>query len=342
MVTPTKVLVWSLAGLFALVLSMGLALEVGSVSMGWGRALGGLVADLKGGSPVLDPMERTILLEIRLPRILLTALVGLALSVSGVVFQALLRNPLAEPFILGLSSGAAVGALLSMAVGAAAVPLATPLAAFLGALFTVGLVFATAGARGKLQVTTLLLTGVIVNAFFTSVIMVILTLSAAQQLHPMIFWLYGDLTSARYQEILLVGPLAGLALLVVLAHGRSLNLMVTGEETAMQLGVSVERQRMVLFVVTSLLTGVVVSVSGIIGFVGLIVPHLVRMAVGSDHRLLLPLSALWGGVFLVLSDAVARVILAPSELPVGVITAALGAPFFILLLRQRGSRWNLS
>jgi iron complex transport system permease protein len=342
MVTPAKIWSLTLVGLLALLLSGALALEVGSVFLGWGRAARGLITELGGGVPLLDPTERTILLEVRLPRILLTALVGSALSVSGVVFQALLRNPLAEPFILGLSSGAAVGALLSMALGASLLPMAMPGAAFLGALFTVALVFCAAGARGRLQVTTLLLTGVIVNAFFTAVIMLILTLSAEQQIHPMIFWLYGDLTSARYHEVALVGPLAGVAFLVILAHGRGLNLMVTGDDTAMQLGVSVERQRAVLFAVTSLLTGAVVSVSGIIGFVGLIVPHLVRMAFGSDHRLLLPLAALWGGVFLVLADAVARVVLAPGELPVGVVTAALGAPFFMLLLRQRGSRWSLS
>jgi iron complex transport system permease protein len=340
MVTSYKVLVWSFVAFVALVLATALALEVGSVSMGWGRAVSGLVREIQGGSSLLDATELAIILDIRLPRILVTALVGMALSVSGVVFQALLRNPLAEPFVLGLSSGAATGALLSMALGMAWLPLATPLAAFLGALFTVSLVYAMAGARGRLQRTTLLLTGVVVNAFFTAFIMLILTVTAEQQLHPMIFWLYGDLTSANYREALVVGPLVALALIVILCHARGLNLLGASEETALYLGVPVETYKRVLFAVTSLLTGAVVSVSGIIGFVGLIVPHLVRMAFGPDHRLLLPLSALWGAVFLILADAIARVALAPSEIPVGVVTAALGAPFFILLLRRRGARWD--
>jgi iron complex transport system permease protein len=342
MVTPRKIWLLSLVGLLALLLAVFLAVGVGSASIGWGRAMIGMWMETLGRGDLLDSTERTILLQIRLPRVLLTAVVGMALSVSGAVFQALLRNPLAEPFVLGLSSGAAVGALLSMALGMAALPLSTPVAAFVGALFTVSLVFVVSGTGGSLRATTVLLAGVIVNAFFTSIIMLILTLSTDRQLHTMIFWLYGDLTSARYQDLLIVGPIAILAVLVILGHARGLNLLVAGEETAAQLGVSVERCKLILFGVTSLLTGAVVSVSGIIGFVGLIVPHLVRMAFGADHRLLLPLSALWGAVFLVMADAAARVVLAPSEVPVGVVTAALGAPFFIALLRRRGSGWNLS
>ncbi len=340
--TANKVWAQSLLALVALLLSMAVALATGPVSIDWWHSLRGIFNEFTGGISLLDAMERAILLEIRLPRVLLSGLVGLSLAASGVVFQALLRNPLAEPFILGLSSGAAVGALLCIVLGIAAIPMVVPAAAFVGALITVLLVFSIAGSRGRLQVTTILLTGVIVNAFFTAIIMLLLSTSHEQKLHSMIFWLYGDLASARYHELLLVGPLAGVAMAVILVHARGLNLLVAGEETALQLGVSVERTKRVLFIVTSLLTGAVVSVSGIIGFVGLIVPHLVRMAFGPDHRLLLPLSALWGGVFLVLADAIARVAMAPSEIPVGVVTAALGAPFFILLLRERGSRWNLS
>jgi iron complex transport system permease protein len=266
----------------------------------------------------------------------------MALTVSGVVLQALLRNPLAEPFILGLSSGAAVGALLAIALGVGMLHLTTPMASFAGAMLTVTLVFAISGSGGRLHTTTILLTGVIINAFFTSIIMLILTISTEQKLQHMLFWLYGDLTSAEYRHVLMVVPVAAIALAVILGHSRVLNLLVVGEETAMQLGVSTETHKWLLFIVTSLLTGAMVSVSGIIGFVGLIVPHLVRMGFGPDHRLLLPLSAVCGGIFLILADTTARVVLAPSEVPVGVVTAALGAPFFILLLRQRGARWNLS
>jgi iron complex transport system permease protein len=342
MVTAGKVWRWSTIGLIVLGLTVLLALGVGAVSLGWDRVLGGIVAATVGVGPPLEPMEKAILFQIRLPRVLLTVLVGSALATSGAVLQALLRNPLAEPFVLGLSSGAAVGALLAIALGFAALPMITPLSAFLGALFTVLLVFAIAGGRGRIHTTTVLLTGVIVNAFFTSIIMLILTTSTEQKMHHMLFWLYGDLTAAKMSEVLLIFPLVCLALVVIVAHARGLNLLITGEETALQLGIPVERYKWVLFVVTSLLTGSVVAVSGIIGFVGLIVPHLVRMTVGPDHRLLLPLAAIWGGTFLVLADAVARLVMAPHELPVGVVTAALGAPFFILLLRQRGAHWNLS
>jgi iron complex transport system permease protein len=342
MVTPARVWLWSLVALASLALAMGLAMGVGAVSIDWQRVVRGLFSEVLGGARTLDPVERAILLEIRLPRILLTALVGMALAISGVVLQALLRNPLAEPFILGLSSGAAMGAMLSIAAGVALFPLSTSLAAFLGALLTILLVFAIGGSRGRLHTTTILLAGVIVNAFFTSIIMLVLTTSKEQKVHQMLFWLYGDLTSARLNEVLLLTPVAAFSMGIILLHARGLNLVAMGEETALQLGVPVEQYKWVLFGVTTLLTGAVVSVSGIIGFVGLIIPHLVRMAFGADHRLLLPLSAIWGGVFLVIADTVARVVLAPNEVPVGVVTAALGAPFFILLLRQRGSRWNLS
>jgi iron complex transport system permease protein len=342
LVTFRKVLVWSLLAFLLLALVMGMALGVGAVSIGWVRALRGVFYEALGWVSILDPTERAILLEIRLPRILLTGLVGMSLAVSGVVFQALLRNPLAEPFILGLSGGAALGALLSITLGLSIWAWVRPLAAFFGALLTVFMVFAVAGTRGRLNTTTVLLTGIIINAFFTSIIMLILTLSKEQKVQQMLFWLYGDLTSARFREVLMLLPLAVLALGFIFLYARGLNLLVTGEETALQLGVPVEQYKWVLFGVTSLLVGAVVSVSGIIGFVGLIVPHLVRMAVGPDHRVLLPLSALWGGIFLLLADTVARMVLAPSEVPVGVVTAALGAPFFILLLRHRGSQWSRS
>ncbi len=339
-VTATKVWLWSSFSAFALLLAMGLALGVGTVPIEWGKAFTGLLSEWFGRSPGLDPLQYAILFDLRLPRILLTGVVGMALAVAGVVFQALLRNPLAEPFVLGLSSGAAVGALLSIALGVAAVPFMTPLASFCGASLTILLVIVLAGSSGRLHTTTILLTGVIVNAFFTSIIMLILTLSTEQKTHHMLFWLYGDLSSAQYGEVLLLAPLACLSLGIIFAHARGLNIMVAGEETALQLGIPVERYKWTLIGVSSILTGAAVSVSGIIGFVGLIIPHLVRMVFGADHRLLLPLSALWGGVFLVIADAVARLALAPSEVPIGVVTAALGAPFFITLLRRRNAQWT--
>ncbi|MEW6439910.1 MAG: iron ABC transporter permease [bacterium] len=341
MVTPKKIWLLSSLGAGLLLLSVCFALGVGSAQVGWGKATAGLIAEWLGGGAALTPSERAILIELRLPRILLTGLVGMSLSVSGAVFQALLRNPLADPFVLGLSGGAAVGALLCIALGMVA-PFVTPVASFIGALLTIVLVLGTAGSGGRLRTTTVLLTGVIVNAFCTSIIMLILTMSTEQKIHEMLFWLYGDLSSARYRGVLFLAPLAVLSIGIILAHARGLNILMTGEESALHLGVPVERYKWTLFGVGSLLTGAVVSVSGIIGFVGLIIPHLVRMAFGADHRLLLPLSALLGAVFLVTADAAARLVLAPNEVPVGVVTAALGSPFFILLLRRKGSQWQMS
>lgn len=330
-VTARAVFLWSLAAAGGVVLAMFIALASGPTSVQWEKLL--------GGQP-LEPTEKAILLDIRLPRVLLTGLVGMALGVSGVVLQALLRNPLAEPFVLGISSGAALGALSSMALGASVLPLATPMAAFLGAMGTVLLVLAVGGGRGRLDMTRVLLTGVIVNAFFTSLIMLILSLGRAEQIHSMMFWLYGDLSGARYGHAKIVAPGALLALTVIWGQARGLNIMGIGEQTALQLGVQVERSKMILLGVTSLLTGAVVSVSGLIGFVGLIVPHLVRMLLGADHRLLIPVTALGGAAFLVLADAVARTLVSPAEVPVGVITAAMGAPFFVLLLRTKVTRWD--
>ncbi len=341
MLSHGKMVVWCGVALTALSLAAAGGLSVGSASLGLNQAIPALVGEILSGRSPLDPAQRSILLEIRLPRVLLSATVGSALSICGVVLQALLRNPLAEPFILGISSGAAVGALLFMLLGAAVHPLSIQAAAFLGALGTVLLVFAVSGSRGRIQTTTLLLTGVIVNAFFTSWIMILLVTSPEHQLQSMLFWLYGDLASASMGRTLALALLLLLVLGVIQFHARGLNVLVAGEETALTLGIRVEHYKWILIGLTSLLAGASVALSGIIGFVGLIVPHVVRMAFGPDHRYLIPLSALWGGVFLILADIAARTLFFPNEIPVGVVTAALGAPFFILLLRRRGPQWNL-
>ncbi|MEJ5378391.1 MAG: iron ABC transporter permease [bacterium] len=340
-VTLKGIIFWTLLGTVAVALAGILALGTGPTPLAWKGVLGEILGvGLPGWS--LDSTERSILLEIRLPRVLLTGIVGMGLAVSGVVLQSLLRNPLAEPFVLGISSGAALGALSSMALATGFLSLTTPLAAFLGAMGTMALVLGIAGGMGRLEMTRVLLTGVIVNAFFTSLIMLVLSLSRAEQLHSMMFWLYGDLSGAKYSQAGIVGPWALGALVILWSQARSLNLLGLGERTALQLGVQVERSKFLLLIVTALLTGLVVSVSGLIGFVGLIVPHLMRMLLGPDHRLLLPMGALGGAVFLILADVLARTLMSPAEVPVGVITAALGAPFFILLLRTRGARWNPS
>ena len=283
----------------------------------------------------LSSTDQTILFSIRLPRIVFAGIVGGALAAAGVVFQGLLRNPLADPYILGISSGAAVGALCALLLGIGFAPGVSG-SAFLGAAFTVVLVYGIARTRTELHSATLLLAGVIVNAFFGAVIMFLIATAGDKKLHNAMFWLMGDLSLALWPEILLAGFFLSAGFILIFLHARALNLIAVSEETAGQLGVPVERTKTVLLGAASLVTGVAVSVSGIIGFAGLIVPHLMRMLLGSDHRLLLPASVLFGAAFLIVADTLARTILAPSELPVGVITALCGAPYFIYLLRRRG------
>ena len=289
----------------------------------------------QGSDAGLDPSEKTILLSIRLPRILFAGIVGAALSAAGVVFQAVLRNPLADPYILGISGGAAVGAIIGIIIGAGAVPFGIAGLAFLGALLTILTIFGVAGSRTDRQANTLLLTGVIINAFFSAVIMFVISISSSDRLHSVFFWLMGDLSLAEMGEVFFTGLFLLAGFIVMLLHARSLNLLLTGEETAMQLGVDVEKTKKILLVTASMTTAAAVSVSGTIGFVGLIIPHLLRLALGPDHRLLLPAAVLFGASFLAAADTIARSVMAPVELPVGVVTALCGAPYFIYLLYRR-------
>lgn len=286
-----------------------------------------------GESAASDP-GRTILFSIRIPRVLFAGIVGAALATAGVVFQALLRNPLADPFVLGVSGGASVGAIAGILLGAATLPFGTPLLAFAGALAAAFLVFGTARRGTTLSSNTLLLAGVIVNAFTSAVVMFLLSVSTSGEVHNAVFWLMGDLGLASGRDIGLAALILLAAFVLIYAHGRALNIFVIGEDTALRLGVSVESTKKVLLAAASVLTAVTVSLCGIIGFVGLIIPHMMRMVLGSDHRLLLPASLLFGGAFLVVADAFSRTLMAPAELPVGVITALCGAPYFVYLLRR--------
>ena len=284
---------------------------------------------------------RLILLDIRLPRILLAALVGFALALGGVVFQALLRNALADPFILGVSSGSAFGAIVAILLGFG-LGFGVPAMAFAGALLTLVLLLSFGMRRIGMESSTILLTGVIINAFFTAMIMFFVSVSADAKLHSMLFWLYGDLSQTSYSYLYLIGPVLLVSSILVYTFSVPLNLLTAGEESALRMGVEVAKTKLVLLVVVSVMIGVVVAFSGLIGFVGLIVPHLARMAIGSDHRLLIPVAALGGASFLVIADTLARTLIAPSELPVGVISAFVGAPFFLYLLLGKGSQWSRS
>jgi len=293
------------------------------------------------GDTDVKEMTKIIVFNIRFPRIIAAGLAGFSLSLGGLVFQAILRNPLADPFILGVSSGGAFGAVLGIMFGFS-FNLGIPLLSFAGAMLTIYLVSVMGQRKMGMESSTILLAGVIINAFFTAIIMFFISTAVDDRLHTMLFWLYGDLSQSAYVQFAIMAPIVVAAFIILYGLSRHLNLITAGEETARQLGVDTKKTKMTCFLVVSLVIGLVVSFSGLIGFVGLIIPHLGRMVLGSDHRLLIPVSALGGAVFLIAADTVARTIISPSELPVGVITAFIGAPFFIYLLKTRGSKWNRS
>jgi iron complex transport system permease protein len=278
-----------------------------------------------------------IVRRLRLPRAVLAAMVGGSLAASGATFQALLRNPLAEPYILGISGGAAVGAVFAIALGGVAAGAGIVSAAALaGALLAVVLVFRIAAVAGRaLDTRILLLAGVVAGAFFNACILLALTFADADAFRSAVFWMMGSFAAATWRSIGLLGAAMLPALAVLMALARPLNLLAVGEETAAYLGTRVERTKLLAYGVASLLTAGAVAVSGVIGFVGLVVPHVVRMLWGADHRFLLPASVLLGASFAILADTLARTAAAPTELPVGVVTAFVGVPFFVYLLRRR-------
>ncbi len=271
-----------------------------------------------------------VLHEIRLPRTLAAFVTGGLLSLSGVIMQVLLRNPLADPYILGISGGAAVGALSAILLGAASLWLAN--AAFAGALLSILLVFGIANKFGSWSVTRLLLTGVVVSAGWGAVINILLTTSSSNNVQSMLFWLMGDLSQSRVSLahflLLLVGLIGGLAV------SRSLNVLIRGELLAISLGINSKSLRLLLFFSASVLTATAVTIAGSVGFVGLVIPHMLRLLGARDHRILIPSSILLGGSFLILADSLARTLIAPQQLPVGVVTAVIGVPAFIIILRS--------
>jgi len=298
------------------------AVAVGSVTLAWGQ----------WWSALLDPASDfgDLLWRIRLPRAVAAWTVGALLSLSGCLMQVLLRNPLADPYILGVSGGASFAALLGMSLGVAGALL--PALAWAGALLSILIVFGLARGEGPWSGTRLLLTGVVTAAGWSALISLLLTLGPDGSLRGMLFWLIGDLSYSRlpaWALIILLGIFAA-----SLGMARSLNVLAMGETTARLLGEPTQKLLWVVYLLSSVLTATAVSIAGNIGFVGLIVPHLMRLLIGSDHRVLLPSAALFGGLFLVLSDTLARTALAPRQLPVGVVTALLGVPLFLLLLNR--------
>lgn len=322
---------WTLGSLLVVlvVLSLVVSVRFGYVSLSTQEVLAALLG--RG-----DPRTYDIVVRIRLPRALLAILIGGGLSLAGATFQALLRNPLAEPYILGISGGASVGAVIVLAFGLTGEgSWALPLAAFAGALLAIALVFRVATATGRaMDVRVLLLAGVVVAAFFSACIAFILAISSARTVQSAVLWIMGSLAAADWSKTLLTAAYTLPACLLLLAMARPLNLLAIGEETAHYLGANVEAVKRMSLGIAALVTASGVAVAGVIGFVGLVVPHAIRLLAGSDHRTLMPLSFLAGAAFLTLADLVARTVLSPTEIPIGVITAFVGVPFFLVLLRR--------
>ncbi len=324
-----------------IIMTMIGAMVFGAVLIGWRNVFIILSDTLPFASPSaaieISPTHEDILLQIRLPRVLLAAAVGSSLAVSGAVFQGLFRNPMADPFVIGISSGAALGAVFAMlsgfslAVGGFG---AVPLFAFGGGIGTILVVYNMARVGQAVPVMTLLLAGIAASAFLSALVS-LLTYFAGERLHMVVFWMMGGLGGATWQQVQVMVPYALSGYICVSLFSRELNAMLLGEETASHLGVNTERVKKILLVGASLLVAAAVSTSGIIGFVGLVVPHFVRLVAGPDHRFLLPASALLGGALLIATDTLARVVIAPSELPVGIITSLIGAPIFVYLLKKR-------
>lgn len=330
---------WLFALCLAAMLMAGLlAVVIGSVSIPPRAVVELLLNRLTGltTSVVYPASYSTILFDIRLPRVVFAAVTGAALAAAGAAYQGLFRNPLADPYLAGVAAGAGLGATLALTFNLTNTFLglsAVPILAFLGALVTVGLVMASAQVGRTMPITTMLLAGVAVGAF-ASAVTTLLMLRTPEGLRRAFNWLLGGATSAGWEPVWIVLPYVAVGLIVLMLHARALNILQLDEEQARQLGLNVERVKLTLVLAATLMTAAVVAFGGLIGFVGLVAPHMLRLLAGPDYRRLLPLTVFGGAAFLIAADLLARTVLAPQELPVGVVTALVGAPFFIFLLRR--------
>jgi len=333
-----RTLHWALVGLLA-VCSLA-SLQVGATDITLTTLLGKLAT-----GETLGRMERVVLLDIRLPRLALGALVGAALAVSGAAMQGLFRNPLADPGIVGVGAGAGLGAILAIVLGALLPAWAVgtvgnqlvPVAAFLGGWGSTILLYRVSTRGGRTSVATMLLAGIALGALAGALSGILVYIADDTQLRDLTFWGLGSLAGASWAKVLAAGPLIALSLGAALMLGRGLNGLALGEATAAHIGIDVQRMKNIAILAVAGATGAAVAVSGGIGFIGIVVPHLLRLASGPDHRALLLNSALLGASLLILADVIARVVIAPAELPIGIVTAVLGAPVFLwILLRRRG------
>jgi iron complex transport system permease protein len=281
---------------------------------------------------LFDENNRAIL-YLRLARILMAIIIGSGLAVSGIVLQAILRNPLAEPYILGTSSGAGLAVVLAIIIGVYKIYL--PLAAFLGAILTIILVYNLAKQGNKIPVQSLILSGVIVSIALSGIVVFLITTSGNEALHGVMWWLWGSMQVYDFKLLLMVSLIVIIGIFTIFIYSQDLNAISIGEEEAIHLGINTETTKKILFFVTSLITAGIVSISGIIGFVGLVIPHIIRFVVGPNHKILIPAACIAAATFMVICDILSRTLFPPIEVPIGVITAVVGAPIFIILLRKK-------
>ncbi len=315
-----RLLLWGVC-LVLLAAAMAGSLVLGAARVGW--------ADL---------WESPIVWHLRLPRVLLAVLCGSALSVCGAAYQSVFRNPLTDPYVLGISSGASLGAALAIVVGLESCLMGVGGCALATGLLTVAAIYRIASIGNRMHTTTLLLTGVCITFLVSAIVSLLMALNQ-DKMESIIFWTMGSLSAASWADVAAVTPVAAAGILLTAYHGRDLNLLLAGSETARSLGVEVERVKRRLLAATTLMVAFCVSACGVIGFVGLVVPHCVRLAVGWDNRAVIPFSAVAGGLFLLVCDTLARTLLMPAELPVGSLTALVGAPLFIWLLYKNKKRY---
>jgi iron complex transport system permease protein len=328
--------------IIALIVTIAVATSIGPVPISPLEVLNSILQKIPFLSDIIkvDSTLQEIVLNVRLPRVLVAALVGIALATSGTVLQGLLRNPIADPFIIGISAGASLGASAALVSGIGAaifggILYSVPIAAFISALGTVFLIYNLSKIGGSISMLTLLLIGVAITSLFSALVYLILLISNEQS-QGILFWMFGSLTLAGWNYFYMALPFVVVGLVIILYFARDLNPIALGEEQAQHLGVEIETLKKILLACVSLITAAVVSITGMIGFIGLIIPHIMRLLVGSDHRMLIPSSALAGAIVLILCDTVSRMVIRPAEVPVSIITAILGCPFFIyLLLRSR-------
>ena len=327
----------AVATVAALVVAVILGLVIGPTSISAQRILGDALSHLGIGHSTLASTQSSVVWQLRAPRMVLGLLAGAMLAVAGGTYQGVFRNPLADPYLLGVAAGAGLGATFAIVdiANAATIPTWTPLLAFAGAMVAVTLTWVIGGRSMRSTTSTLVLAGVAVSALFTSAQTFLQQQSSAQSIANVYIWLLGSLANASWHSVLIVLPYVVVCATVCVLAGRALDVMSVGDDEARSLGLSVRSVRLLVVAASSLGTAAIVSAVGLIGFVGIIVPHIVRLLVGTSYRRILPISVVFGAAFLVLADTVARTVMAPSELPLGVVTAVIGAPVFVLILSVR-------